>query len=388
MRILHTSDWHIGKRLLGRERLAEQAAVLDEIARIADTEGTDVILVAGDVFDTYLPSAEAEDLFYEKVKKLAGESRAVLIISGNHDDNVRLSAARAVCEPQGIYIYGNFGYVPGCDGGRPVYAAAAGASHIVLAKGEERVFFNLLPYPNETRLKEDKNKDESYFDKMRRWMEAGQAENTEGLPSVFVSHLFVAGGKVSEGERDIDLGGARAVPLSLLPAADYTALGHLHRRQHFKNNVYYSGSVLQYAFDEAGLQKSVVLFDIGKEGAHDIREVPLQSGVRLVRLEAEDLAAAEALLKRYAGCFAELTLHLSEPLTSAQVKALKEANDGLLSIIPVIAGKESALHGGESRKRRSPLELFCEFYKSRFAEEPSGQLKALFLAAAEDADET
>ena len=86
---------------------------------------------------------------------------------------------------------------------------------------------------------------------------AGQAANTQGLPSVMVSHLFIAGGKVSEGEREIDLGGARAVPLTLLPKTDYVALGHLHRRQHFKNNVRYSGSILQYAFDEFKAMQAV-----------------------------------------------------------------------------------------------------------------------------------
>ena len=90
MRILHTSDWHIGKRLMNRERLAEQEEVLDEIIQICDSERIELVLIAGDIFDTYTPSAEAEELFFRKVKKLAGESRAVLMISGNHDDGVRL----------------------------------------------------------------------------------------------------------------------------------------------------------------------------------------------------------------------------------------------------------------------------------------------------------
>ena len=93
MRILHTSDWHIGKRLMGRERLDEQSAALDEIVGICEREEVELVLVAGDIFDTYLPSAEAEDLFFSKIKAMAGEDRAVLLISGNHDDGVRLSAA-------------------------------------------------------------------------------------------------------------------------------------------------------------------------------------------------------------------------------------------------------------------------------------------------------
>ena len=106
MRILHTSDWHIGKRLMGRDRLDEQAAVLDEIVRICETEKVELVLVAGDIFDTYLPSAEAEDLFFSKIRAVAGEDRAVLIISGNHDDGVRLSASAPLSVGVGIYIVG------------------------------------------------------------------------------------------------------------------------------------------------------------------------------------------------------------------------------------------------------------------------------------------
>ncbi|MBO7298103.1 MAG: exonuclease subunit SbcD, partial [Clostridia bacterium] len=107
MKILHTSDWHIGKRLMGRFRLDEQAQVLDEIASLCDTETIDLVLIAGDIFDTYTPGAEAEELFFSKIKKIAGEHRAVLLISGNHDDGVRLSAVTPLSEEQGVYIIGN-----------------------------------------------------------------------------------------------------------------------------------------------------------------------------------------------------------------------------------------------------------------------------------------
>ena len=107
MKILHTSDWHIGKRLISRERLDEQAEVLDEIVEICEREEIDLVLIAGDIFDTYTPSADAEELFYRKIKKVAGQDRAVLLISGNHDDGVRLSAAAPLAEEYGIYIVGN-----------------------------------------------------------------------------------------------------------------------------------------------------------------------------------------------------------------------------------------------------------------------------------------
>ena len=387
MRILHTSDWHIGKRLSGRDRLDEQRAALDEIAAICDAEKVDLVLVAGDVFDTFLPSAEAEDAFYSAAKKIAGTDRCMLIISGNHDDNIRLTAATALSEELGIYVYGNAGHIPKLCGGRRVYPVEAGANHIVFRTGEEEVFFNVLPYPNETRLKEDKNSDEKFLDKMVRWMNAGQAENKKNLPSVFLSHLFIAGGSVSEGEREIDLGGARAVPLSALPPCDYTALGHLHKRQSFKNNVVYSGSILQYAFDEAGTKKSVVLFDIGKEGVKEMRRVELHAGKQLVRLQANGVSDAAELVRKYPDCYIELTIFLKEPLLASQVRELREANPGIVQFLPQVTQEGEGMKG-VSLRQLSDSELFRTFYRNKFAQEPSDDLTELFLSMTEGEDET
>ena len=387
MKIIHTSDWHIGKRLCGRERLEEQREVLGEIAEICDLERADLVLIAGDVFDNFLPSAEAEDLFYESVKRIAGEERTVLVISGNHDDNVRLAAASALSEEQGIYIFGNTARVPRPVGQRRVRLVEASANHAVVSDGKEEIFLNILPYPNEARLREDKNPDESFLDKMRRWIAAGESKNVRRLPSIFLSHLFVAGGQVSEGEREIDLGGARAVPLGLLPDCAYAALGHLHRRQHFKGNVYYSGSILQYAFDEAGAQKSVVAFEIKDGKAEDIREIPLTKGRQLVRLEAVGLTQAKELLAMHGDALAELTLHLHEPLLASQVRELKEGAPGLVSIISDVQ-LEGQERSGVSRKSMSSSELFREYYKSIYAEYPADALTELFLSITEEEHET
>lgn len=387
MKILHTSDWHIGKRLAGRDRLDEQRAALEEIASICDRESVDLVLVAGDVFDTFLPSAEAEDLFYESVKKIAGEERCVLLISGNHDDNIRLTAATALSEELGIYVYGNAGHIPKLCQNRRVFPVEAGANHIVFRSGEEEVFVNVLPYPNEARLKEDKNPDEKFLDKMQRWMNAGQSENKRGLPSVFLSHLFIAGGAVSEGEREIDLGGARAVALSALPQCDYTALGHLHKRQSFRGNVVYSGSILQYAFDEAGAKKSIVLFDLGREGVQNERRIELTAGKQLVRLQADGVAAAAELVKNYPDCYIELTVFLKEPLLSSQVRELREANAGIVLILPQVS-QEGQVAEAVSLKQLSDSELFKTFYRKKFAQEPSDELTELFLSLTEGYDET
>ena len=380
MNILHTSDWHIGKRLMDRERLPEQIAALDEIVRICDERDVDLVLVAGDVFDTYMPSADAEEVFFRAVKRIAGEKRAVVIVSGNHDDGVRLAASAPLAAEEGIYLFGG-----GCDavpvgGDRAVKAVASGEGYVVIANARgEQVYINALPYPNEARLKEEKT-DESYADKLRRWIARGEAGFSGNMPHILLSHLFVAGGKVSESERDIDLGGARAVPVSLFSAFDYVALGHLHKPQKLGENVRYSGSLLQYSFDE--FEKKQVILLHTQEKSLEIEEIPLLSGRKLVRLEEENVERAAALLKQYPGAFIELTLRLSAPLTSQETQLLRAANDGLVSLI--VRTRAASSTPVIKRSSLSSKQLFEEYYRCVYGEDPASDLTQAFLELLEE----
>lgn len=381
MNILHTSDWHIGKRLMDRERLPEQIAALDEIARICDERAVDLVLVAGDVFDTYMPSAEAEQAFFHAVSRIAGKRRAVVLISGNHDDGVRLVASAPLAAQEGIYLFGGGQEIADCGGGRPVRAVAAGEGYLVVENAQgERVYINALPYPNEARLKEEKT-EESYADKLRRRIERGDAGFTGGMPHILLSHLFVAGGKVSESERDIDLGGARAVPVSLFEGFDYVALGHLHKPQKFGGNVRYCGSLLQYSFDERE-DKQVILLHTQGERILSVEEIGLTAGKRLIRLEEKDVLRAAALLKQYEGAYIELTLHLNAPLTSQETQMLRAANEGLVSLIVRTQGQ--SVLPAIKRSTLSSGELFTEYYRSVYGEAPARELTEAFLALLEE----
>ena len=380
MNILHTSDWHIGKRLMDRERLPEQIAALDEIVRICDERDVDLVLVAGDVFDTYMPSADAEEVFFRAVKRIAGEKRAVVIVSGNHDDGVRLAASAPLAAEEGIYLFGGGYDVVSVGGERAVKAVASGEGYVVIANARgEQVYINALPYPNEARLKEEKT-DESYADKLRRWIVRGEAGFSGNMPHILLSHLFVAGGKVSESERDIDLGGARAVPVSLFSAFDYVALGHLHKPQKLSGNVRYSGSLLQYSFEEFE-NKQVILLHT-QEKSLEIEEIPLSSGRKLVRLEEENVERAAALLKQYPGAFIELTLRLSAPLTSQETQLLRAANDGLVSLIVRTRAASSA--PVIKRSSLSSKQLFEEYYRCVYGEDPASDLTQAFLELLEE----
>ena len=359
MRILHTSDWHRGKRLMDRERLPEQIEVIEEIVSICNEKNVDLVLVAGDVFDTYLPSAEAEAVFYRTILRLA-KDRAVVVVSGNHDDGVRLAASAPLAAEHGIYLFGGEAVSGTTEGeGRRVGAVELSDNHVIIAKGDERVYINALPYPNEARIKAAWKG--SYEETVGALIAAGDAAYDGTMPRILLSHLFVAHGSISEGERDISLGGARLVPAEIFPKNGYTALGHLHKKQGWGENIRYSGSILQYSFDEAGTEKCVVLIETQGNDVLVKEEIPLKAGKRLVRLEANSVEDGIALVLPLDGCYIELTLHLSAPSTAEDTKRLREANEGLVSLIPLV--KEGEASSIVRRAELNARELFEEYYR-------------------------
>ncbi len=381
MRILHTSDWHIGKRLGKYERLEEQAEVLDELISLCEDENVELVLIAGDVFDTYTPSAEAEELFYAKVKKLAGENRSVLVISGNHDDGVRLSATAPLASDSGVYIVGNSRAPLPISSARKVKPISSGKGYAIFEnERKEKAFISMLPYPNEARFREEKS-ELSYVEQMKKWIAESEEGREIGVPSVFMAHIFVLGGIVSESEREIDLGGARAFPCEELPKSDYIALGHLHKRQKMgKTHCYYSGSPLQYSFDE-GAEKGVKIFDLTNNGVENIRDLPLSRRKPLVRLKATSAESALALLENYPNALVEMTLQLTAPLTSAESSELAKAKN--LVALNTEIWQEGASEF-VSRKGLSNEKLFDEFYRSQYGVEPDEELKELFLSVMTD----
>lgn len=381
MRIMHTSDWHIGKKLNGKTRLDEQREVLGEIAAICERESIDLVLVAGDVYDTYTPSAEAEELFFESIEKIASEKRAVVVISGNHDDLQRLCAASALASRANAYVFGGE-KAPECVDGadRSVYAENVGKRHCVIRKGDERVYVGVLPYPTEKRFGETKD-DGSFDDKMRRWIAECFEENTEKLPQILLSHVYMLGGIGTDGERQIDLGGTRAVDRKLIPDdCLYTALGHLHKRQIIdsERHIIYSGAILEYGFDEANVEKSVTVFELTSGKVGDLKTVPLEKGRRLSRLTALGAEAAEKLIEENAGRWIEMTLYLDSPLSESETRRLVSMKD--LAELRINRTDPTAVEIRADRRKMDEKTAFIEYYKSCYSCEPPEELLAAYLS--------
>jgi DNA repair protein SbcD/Mre11 len=398
IRILHTADWHLGRRLEGRPRHDEQVAVLDEICGIADSEKVDVVLIAGDVFDAFVPPAEAEALFYKTMARLAdGARRAVVVLAGNHDSPDRLIASDPYARALGITTIGYPKDLPECyDAGKDRVAVTASAPSIVtlrLPRSRQPMTILALPYPSESRLREvltERLDDEAgaardYNARIAGFMrDAARSFHPEGV-SVVASHLFVKDSVECESERQIQVGGAYSVdPLSFPGEAAYVALGHLHRpqEQHGVNDlaVRYSGSILQYSFSEAEQRKFVTIVDIDDNGATH-REVPLGAGRTLYNWQnLKSLAELEAKLAAGdPGAWYSITVEVDEPITPEYLANLRAQHPGIVNCIP-----RYRLDDGESDTtvRLADLtieEQFRRYIESRYNEPVNDAVMRLFL---------
>ncbi|BFH12826.1 exonuclease SbcCD subunit D [Paenibacillus melissococcoides] len=384
MRILHTADWHFGRTLEGRSRLQEQAAFVDELVALTEEERVDLVLIAGDVYDSVNPPAAAEQLFYEAAARLSdGGRRPIVIISGNHDHPERLSASAPLVGERGVFLIG-----------QPTLEAVV----VPCARTGEEAVIAALPYPSEARLGELLS-DEAEEQAVRRaysarvsQLLARQAQRFRPTAvNLAMSHLYVLGGAESDSERPIQVGGAYTVDPSAFacqgaPAApQYTALGHLHRPQYVKGPgvIRYSGSPLAYSFSEAGQAKSVTLLDLAPGAEAVPEERYLSSGRPLAEWNAR--GGYEEVMRwieegRDSRAWLDVSLTLTEALTMDQIQKLRRAHDGIVHIRPVYAEAEREAED-EVRLSELPVqEMFRRFYERQTGgAQPDDALVACFL---------
>jgi exonuclease SbcD len=273
MRLLHTSDWHVGRSLHGTDLLREQEAVLSGLARVVADEGVDVVLVAGDVYDRAVPSADAQAVLDRVVGRLRRAGAEVVLTPGNHDSARRLGTFSGLLAAAGLHVRTTTAELD-----EPVLL---GDEH-----GEVAVY--CLPYlePEIARDELGLTGARSHEAVLAAAMERVRADLflRPGTRSVVLAHAFVGGGMPSESERDIAVGGVDRVPVPVFDGVDYVALGHLHRPQTLTERLRYSGSPLAYSFGEAGQQKQVWLVDLDATGLAGVRAVPLPVPRELVVL--------------------------------------------------------------------------------------------------------
>ncbi|GAA3368718.1 exonuclease SbcCD subunit D [Streptomyces sannanensis] len=255
MRLLHTSDWHLGRSFHRVSLLEAQAVFLDHLVTAVREHDVDAVLVAGDVYDRAVPPLAAVELFDRAIHGLAEAGVPTVMISGNHDSARRLGVGAGLIERAGIHLRTD---PAGC--GTPM----------VLRDAHGEVAFYGLPYLEPALVRDalgaEKAGHEAVLSAAMDRVRADLAGRPAGTRSVVLAHAFVAGGEPSDSERDITLGGVAAVPAGVFDGVDYVALGHLHGCQTLTERVRYSGSPLAYSFSETRHRKTMWLVDLGPSG--------------------------------------------------------------------------------------------------------------------------
>lgn len=382
MKILHTSDWHLGKKLEGLKRIEEQKKFIDTLEMIVMEENPKVILIAGDIFDTPNPSSEAESLFFDSLKKLSNlGKRAIVIIPGNHDSPERLSACKNLARDFGVIIYekpfekkevgkyGDFQIIQSSKGG------------ITLEIEGEKIFIYSLPYPSELSLDEEFDEENSYSKRIGEILQEGIKEVSCDIPKVVMTHIFITGSEGDGDEKAIELGGARGVALEDLPEVDYIALGHIHRPiKYIGKRAYYSGSPIEYRLTENKFSKKIFIADIKGGLSTEVKEIILKNYKPIKNYEVNGIEEGVAFSQKMSDCqeWIYLKIRTDSFIPNHQLKEIKK-NKNILEIIPMTKNGEVTLDSVIDYGDLDIKNAFVEFYKSFDGGEPREETINLFM---------
>lgn len=372
MRILHTSDWHLGRSFHREGMLEHQAAYVDHLLSVVEQESVDVVCVSGDIYDRALPQVDAVRLASEALARLAASRAKVVITSGNHDSAQRLGFGSQLIDAAGIFIRTDLAGV-----GRPV----------LLPDDHGEVAFYALPYldPDSARVSwglESRSHQAALSEAMRR---VGTDLGHRGGRSVVMAHAFVTGAEPSDSERDISVGGVSMVPASLFDDVSYAALGHLHGRHTITETVRYSGSPLAYSFSESNQVKGSWLVDLDESGyvASEFVEAPVPRRLAKLRGTLEELLG-DARHEAHESSWLQITL--TDRIRPAQaMERLRRRFPhtlvlGFESTAPVLG----ALSRPDVSQPRRDIDLVTEFV-SELRGEPAAKAEVALLQSAVDA---
>lgn len=354
MKLIHLSDLHLGKRVNEFSMLEDQQYILEEILRIIDSEKPDGVLIAGDVYDKTVPSAEAVTLLDEFLVQLSKRDTQTFLISGNHDSAERLAFGGRLMEQSGIHI-------------ARVYNGVL--APLTLRDEYGPVDLYLLPFlrPVQVRRFFPESEIATYTEAMAAVLGAADIDKTHR--NVLVTHQFVTGAQTCDSE-ELSVGGTDNVDVSVFDDFDYVALGHIHGPQKIgRETVRYCGTPLKYSFSEVGHKKSVTVVELAEKGSVAIRTVPL-----VPKRDMSELRGAynELMLrenyegKPFRNDYLRITLTDEEDIPNAV--------NNLRTVYPYImrldydnrrTRTESHIDGAEQVERKRPLTLFEEFYESQ-----------------------
>lgn len=392
MRILHTSDWHLGKYLDGISRLDEQRRFCNDFIEIVRKNNIDLVLIAGDIYDTFNPQSLAESLFYETIEKLSENGkRCIFVIAGNHDNPDRLEAVNPLAIHKGIIILGyprSKTEIRKYDGFE-ILEAKEGFTKIGI-KGEI-VNIISIPFPSEKRL-DDAFIDFSCDDEMQRTYSkkiggifSKLEENfRDDEINIATSHIFVVNSDISDSERRIELGGTLLVEKSDLPKkSQYTALGHIHKSQRISKeyNTYYSGSPLQYSKNERTSAKSVYIVDLKAGEDAKVEQVFLNNYIPIMVFKCQSINEALEICieNKDREIYAYFEIETDRTISQEEIKEMKSYIKNILEIRPIINGVNNLEESRSLEINPSNItSYFLDYYRERENLEPNEDVVKLF----------
>jgi exonuclease SbcD len=381
MKFLHTSDWHVGKTLKGRSRLAEQAQVLGEIVEIARREAVDAVLIAGDLYETSAPSAEAQRLVVHALIQLRKSGAEVIAMSGNHDHAGTFDAYRPLMAAAGIHLLGQVR--PAHDGGVISFVARSTGEPVNVA---------VLPFLStrfavraaELLTQTPAEHSGAYDQQVRDLIDHLKTGFTDGAVNIFMAHLTITGGVMGGGERAAQTIFDYYVPATAFGSdPHYVALGHLHRRQSLPAAcpVHYSGSPIAVDFGEQENSNVVLLVDVSPHSPAHVTDIPITRGRRL-----RTVHGTVEQLRGSAGSFGDdyLRVYVQEPTRAGLRDEVVELLPNALEVridpqFATVADRPAP----PDRSNRSPIELFDDFCAERSIADP--RLDALFAQLLDEA---
>jgi len=395
MKILHTADWHLGKRLDSFSRMDEQLLVMEEIIQLADQQEVDLVLIAGDLFDTFNPGVEAIELFYKTIKRLAKNgTRPVIAIAGNHDSPNLIDAPDPLARASGIILIGhpNAVVTPFTAEGFSVLRSDNGFIELSLEGYNYPIRILHTAYANEIRLKQYLGEDkEVQLNKALadNWQKLAETYCDEKGVNILTAHLYM--NKIGsplidepDGEKPIKIGNADLIYSESIPAQiQYTALGHIHG---FKNigspekPVVYASSPLCYSFAEAGQTKYVSIVNAVPSTHVTFERIALQQGKPLVRKSFDDIDQCLTWLSEHQETLVELTLKSETFLKAEDRKLIYQTHPGIVYLIPVVQhDKQNPLDTKEINLTQDISALFQDYFKSKNANQaPNDDILNLF----------
>ncbi|MBR5507258.1 MAG: exonuclease SbcCD subunit D [Clostridia bacterium] len=354
MKFIHLSDLHIGKRVNEYSMLEDQEYILNKIINIIDEQNPDGVIIAGDVYDKSVPSADAVALFDDFLVNLSKRNLYVFVISGNHDSPERIAFGGRLMEASKIYM-------------SPVYDGEL--SPVTLEDEYGKINIWMLPFvkPVHVRKFNEDVEINSYTDAIRVAIDNLNINSSER--NVMITHQFVTGADRTESE-EISVGGTDNVDVSVFDAFDYTALGHIHRPQNCKSEkVRYSGTPLKYSFSESKDNKSVTVVEIKEKGVIVVGTIPLKPMRDMVEIKGEyDEIMLRDFYKAtsYQEDYVHITLTDEDDIPDA-VGKLRTVYRNLMKLDydNLRTRNMNSIDGAENIEKKSPYEHFSEFYEKQ-----------------------